>query len=73
MYLAAVELSEADRNLHRFVWCSDLSCEFQDYRMTCVTFGVTASAFVAIQPLQQTAMDYKPVFSMHILWSFMDI
>ena len=52
----AVGLSSADRDLHRFVWHSNLSSEHHDYRMICVTFGVAASAFVAIQA---TAIDFE--------------
>ena len=47
----AVGLSSADRDLHRFVWRSNLSSELHDYRMTQATFGVAASAFVSIQAL----------------------
>ncbi len=41
--------------------------------MTRVTFGVTASAFVAIQALQQTATDFaseNPLASKHVFSSF---
>ena len=41
--------------------------------MTHVTFGVAASAFVAIQALQQTAIDFEsgyPVASKHVFSSF---
>ena len=69
----AVGLSSADRDLHRFVWHSNLSSALHDYRMTRVTFGVAASAFVAIQALQQTAIDFEsgyPVASKHVFSSF---
>ena len=42
-----IELSPADRDLHRFVWRCDESATICDYRMTRVTFGVSASSFTA--------------------------
>ena len=39
----AIELEESDRDLHRFVWRSDPDEPLKDYRMTRVTFGVSAS------------------------------
>jgi hypothetical protein len=54
-----VELSPLDRDLHRFVWRSSPEQELKDYRMTRVTFGVSASPFAATQALQQTADDFR--------------
>ena len=42
-----IELVEADRDMHRNFWRPDSCSTLQDYRMTCVTFGVSASSFVA--------------------------
>ena len=53
-----VQLSEADKDLHRFVWREDPSSPVKDYRMTRVTFGVSASPFLAVRTLQQTADDH---------------
>jgi len=69
----AVELNPADRDLHRFVWRPDPSSELKDYRMTRITFGVSASAFAAIKSLQQTAHDHTqayPIASSHVYKSF---
>ena len=53
-----VQLSEADKDLHRFVWREDPSSPVKDYRMTRVTFGVSASPFLAVRTLQQTADEH---------------
>ena len=42
----AVLLAEPDKDLHRFVWRDDPKKPLTDYRMTCITFGVSAS-FIA--------------------------
>ena len=66
-------LSPLDQDLHRFVWRPNQTSELCDYRMTRVTFGVAASAFVAIQSLQQTATDFTseyPLASKHVFKSF---
>ena len=43
----ALELVPPDRDLHRFVWRSDPSEVIKDYRMMRITFGVSASSFLA--------------------------
>ena len=43
----AVELIEADRDYHQFVWRCNPNQPLQDYRMTRITFGVSTSPFVA--------------------------
>ena len=53
----AVELVPPDRDLHRFVWRSDPSEVIKDYRMTRVTFGVSASSFVANMCVKQNALN----------------
>ena len=68
-----VELNPVDRDLHRFVWRPTLQDELQDFRMTRVTFGVSASPYLAIKTLQQTAKDHGadyPTASKHITSSF---
>ena len=43
----AVGLIDCDKDLHRFVWRSHPDDSLVDYRMTRVTFGVSASSFAA--------------------------
>ena len=54
----AVELVPADRDLHRFVWRNNPKDPLLDYRMTRVTFGVSASSFAANMAVKQNARDY---------------
>lgn len=54
----AVELDPSDRDLHRFVWRKDIKEPLRDYRMTRVTFGVSASSFAANMAVKQNALDY---------------
>ena len=68
-----VELAPEDRDLHRFIWRPTTEEPIQDYRMTRVTFGVSASPYLAIRTLQQTARDHgsdHPVAFNHIMSSF---
>ena len=53
----AVELTMADRNLHSFVWRSSPGEVLKDYRMTRLTFGVSASSFAANMAVKQNAID----------------
>ena len=53
-----VKLSAPDKDLHRFVWRKDPCSTIKDYRMTRVTFGVSASPFLAVRTLHQTAEDH---------------
>ena len=53
----AVELTESDRDFHRFVWRTTTSETLQDYRMTRLTFGVSASSFAANMSVKQNATD----------------
>ena len=68
-----VQLSTPDRDLHRFIWRENPGSELQDYRMTRVTFGVSASPFLAVRTLHQTAVDHGegyPEATQHIQGSF---
>ena len=68
-----VKLSEADKDLHRFVWRENPADPIKDYRMTRVTFGVSASPFLAVRTLHQTADDHGgdyPKATQHIKKSF---
>ena len=49
-----VELAPQDRDLHRFLWRPTPQQAVQDFRMTRVTFGVSASPYLAVRTLQQT-------------------
>ena len=57
----AIELIPADRDLHRFVWRQCSEEPLRDFRMTRVTFGVSAS-YAANMAVKQNslnlAMDY---------------
>ena len=68
-----VLLHPADKDLHRFVWRASPTEPIQDYRMCRVTFGVSASPYLAVKTLQQTAKDHGeeyPEVTNHILHSF---
>ena len=54
----AVELVPVDRDLHRFVWRNNPKDPLLDYRMTRVTFGVSASSFAANMAVKQNALDH---------------
>ena len=54
-----VMLSEADTQLHRFVWRAQPDQPLTTYCMNRVTFGVTSSPYVAVQTLQQVAQDFS--------------
>ena len=54
----AIELTRQDHDLHRFVWRQSPDQPLQDYRMTRVTFGVSASSFVANMAVKQNALDF---------------
>ena len=59
MYRAIKKLVESDRDLHRRS-CQD--APLQDYRMTRVTFGVSASSFAANMSVERNAMDHSLEF-----------
>ena len=54
----AIQLVNSDRDLHRFVWRRCPDEPLVDYRMTRVTFGVSASSFAANMSLKQNAIDF---------------
>ena len=53
----AVELFEPDKDFHRFVWREKPGDVLTDYRMTRLTFGVSASSFAAIMSVKQNASE----------------
>ena len=54
----AVELVDDDKDFHRFVWRSSTKDCLIDYRMTRVTFGVSASSFAANMAVKQNAINH---------------
>ena len=58
----AIELTSSDRDLHRFVWRKSPDEPLRDYRMTRVTFGVSASSFAANMSMKQNALDFAIEF-----------
>ena len=68
-----VQLTAKDRDLHRFIWRENSASPIKDYRMCRVTFGVSASPFLAIRTLHQAADDHGeeyPEAALHIKESF---
>ena len=55
----AVFLPEDQRDLHRFVWRKDRTQAIRDYRMTRLTFGISASSFAANMALKQNVLDFQ--------------
>ena len=53
----AIELTDDDKDLHRFVWRSQPDDPLKDYRMTRLTFGVSASSFAVNMAVKQNAID----------------
>ena len=69
----AIELTAKDKDLHRFLWRPTPDGPVRAYRMTRVTFGVSASPYLAIRTLQQTAVDHGedyPSVTSHVKESF---
>ena len=58
----AVLLPKHQRDLHRFVWRKDPREPLKDYRMTRLTFGVSASPFAANMAMRQNALNYQNEF-----------
>ena len=54
----AIAFTEADKDLHRFVWRSSPEDTLKDYCMTHVTFRVSASSFVANMCVKKNASDF---------------
>ena len=68
-----VELAPQDRDLHRFLWRSSPDLPVTEYRMKRVTFGVSASPYLAVKTLQKIAEDHGgeyPNVTHHIRNSF---
>ena len=54
----AIALTDADRDLHRFVWRDSPHDSLKDFQMTRVTFGVSASSFIANMCIKQNALNH---------------
>ena len=57
-----IALSPSDRDLHHFVWRSSNDSPLQDFRMTRVTFGVSASSFIANMCVKPNALDFASIY-----------
>ena len=53
----AVLLPKSQRDLHHFVWREDPERPLVDYRMTRLTFGISASSFAAKLAMKQNPLD----------------
>ena len=51
-------LAPSDQQYHRFLWRAQVDQAVKPYCMNRVTFGVTCSPYLAVQTLQQAALDY---------------
>ena len=54
----AVKLADDQKDLHRFIWRENSRQPFRHYRMTRLTFGVSASSFAANMVLRQNALEH---------------
>ncbi len=54
----AIELSQSDKDLHRFVWRRAPEEPLQDFRMTRVTFGVSATSYAANMSIKQNSIEF---------------
>ena len=62
----AIKLTQSDRDYHRFVWRRNPTDPLREYRMTRLTFGVSASSFAANMALKQNAMDFSLQYPMAV-------
>ena len=63
----AVSLPPDQRDLHRFVWRRNPNEALRDYRMTRLTFGVSASSFAANMAVKQNARLHEHLFPLAAL------
>ena len=66
-------ICKKDKAMHRYFWRKEVGGAWEEFQMERVTFGMTASPYVAIKTLQQTAKDFGgpyPVAKSQILESF---
>ena len=62
----AIKLTQSDRDYHRFVWRRNPTDPLREYRMTRLTFGVSASSFAANMAVKQNAMDFSLQYPMAV-------
>ena len=58
----AILLIKSDRDLHCFVWREHHHKPVRDFRMTRVTFCVSASSFIANMCMKQNAIDHAAAY-----------
>ena len=65
-------LTPSDQNFHRFMWRAQVDDPVSEFCMNRVTFGVTSSPYVAVQTLQQAAIDFggdcPETAGSHFMW-----
>ena len=54
----AIKLTPSDQDYHCFVWPKNHTEPLMEYRMTRLTFGVSASSFAANMAVKQKTMDF---------------
>ena len=54
----AILLTKYNKDLHRFVWQDNPNGQLHDYQMTHLTFGVSASSFIANMCMKQNAINF---------------
>ena len=60
----SIALTQSDKDLHRFMWRCSPQDPFKDYRMTRVTFGVSASSFIANMYVKQNVIDFAMEYTL---------
>ena len=58
----AILLPDSECDLHRFVWRRNPTDPLKDFRMTRLTFGVSASSFAGNMAVKQNAIDFAEEF-----------
>ena len=58
IYQLYIKLALTDHDYHCFVWRKSPKDAILDYRMTHVTFGVSASSFISNMAIKQNAYDH---------------
>ena len=57
-----VQLTDADKDFHRFVWRKSISEPLHDYRMKRVTLGIPASSFAVNMAVKRNTLDLASEF-----------
>jgi hypothetical protein len=64
----AIALTEANKDLHRFVWRSSSEDTLKDYRMTRVTFGVSAPSLPICASYEMPWISPQSILLLPKLW-----